>query len=570
MTGDGLTGHLRECVREPDWDNATEDDYREFIAWAQSAKVAKFGRPWHHTARPKQRPPEDPKHHLPDSNGFKCGCKGPDTDYRIWLFLGGRGTGKTITGANWLLEQALAHGGKWGVASSTANELEAVCFRGDSGILSQALPGEVFEYNVNKQRVILRNHAEIQGFSADSPDRIRGQNLRGLWYDEAASSRYPRFWYEAARPAVRLGEARILVTTTPRPTKLLRDLTSRKDGSVHITTGSMFENTFLDEGMAADLRREYEGTRIGRQELYGELLDDSEGALFNRADLDRYRVPDLESCPVLTRIIVALDPAVKSGEEHDESGLVIAGEGTGPDGEQHAYILEDRSLRGTPQVVMQAVASAYHKWSADCVVLEVNQGGDFIKDALRTVDSSIPVRTVHATKGKVVRAEPVSTLSEQGRLHMVGSWPELEDQLCLMIPGETSGEYMDRADAAIWSLYELRHLSAGSYLTAYGMRQCEDCGTTLPRKTTRCTCGKEYAEPEAAKPDTASNRASWATAYSAHTSRCDTCGDLHPRYLPQCPACHPSPDRAFKQIAAFTGSGQPGWKTGGLTGIWKH
>jgi phage terminase large subunit-like protein len=552
-------------VQQPDFGSCSEEELRDFIAWAQAEKAVRFGRPWHKTARPKQRPPEDPGHHLPDANGYKCGCAGGDSEYRIWLFLGGRGTGKTITGSNWILEQALARDRtKWGVASSTANELESVCFRGDSGILSQALPGEITDYNVNKMRVTLRNGSEIQGFSADSPDRIRGANLFGLWYDEAASSRYPRFWYEAARPAVRMANAKILITTTPKPTKLIRDMTSRKDGSVHITVGTMFENTFLDEGMKADLAREYQGTRIGRQELYGELLDDFEGALFNRKDLDEYRIKDLDECPDLIRIIVGVDPAMKSGEEHDESGIVVAGEGTGPDGEQHAYILDDRSMRGTPQQVMQAVASAYHRWQADCVVLETNQGGDFIKDALRTVDSSVLVRTVHATKGKVVRAEPVSTLSEQGRLHMVGSWPELEDQLCLLIPGETSGEYNDRSDAMIWALYELRHLSAGSYLDMYGMKACE-CGAVLAKKETRCKhCGKQYqAEPD--KPAKPEARASWATAY---TATCDQ-GHLRPRNLVICPGCHPDPSSVLKKIGEFSGQ-NTGWSTSDLRGIWKR
>lgn len=129
-------------MKEPDFANCSEEELRDFIAWAQAEKAARFGRPWHKTARPKQKSPEDPGHHLPDANGYKCGCAGLDSEYRIWLFLGGRGTGKTITGSNWILEQALARPGtKWGVASSTANELESVCLRGDSGILSQALPG---------------------------------------------------------------------------------------------------------------------------------------------------------------------------------------------------------------------------------------------------------------------------------------------------------------------------------------------------------------------------------------------------------------------------------------------
>lgn len=474
-------------------------------------------------------------------------------------------TGKTITGANWVIENCLKYPGtKWGVASSTASELESVCFRGDSGILSQAFPWEIKEYNINKHRIIFRNGSEVEGYSADSPDRIRGANLHGLWYDEAASSRYPQFWYASARPAVRMDPAKILVTTTPRPTKLLRDLTSRKDGRVHITTGTMFENTHLDEGTKEDLAREYGGTRIGRQELYGELLDDFEGALFNRGDLDQYRIED-NQLPELTRIIVGVDPAMKAGDEHDESGLIVAGEGTGPDGEQHAYIVEDRSMRGSPQQVMQTVASLFHKWAADCVVLETNQGGDYIKDALRTVDSSVPVRTVHATKGKVVRAEPVSTIAEQGRLHMVGSFPELEDQLCLMIPGESSGENDDRSDAMIWAIYELRHLSSGSYMDAYGLRDCE-CGKILAKTDLKCSvCGKEYdalPKPEPQKREPA--RMSWASAYMSY---CDQ-GHSYPRKEQRCPTCYPSPEAILATVGQFTGMSPKPGATRGLSSMW--
>ena len=189
--------------------------------------------------------------------------------------MAGRGlplaSGKPSPASNWVIEQALKYPGtKWGVASSTVSELDSVCFSGDSGILAQLQPGELESYNQNKLRARLFNGSLIQGYSADSPDRIRGANLHGLWYDEAASSRYPEFWYAAARPAVRMGRAKIVVTTTPRSTKLLRDLTSRSDGSVHITVGRMWENDHLDEGTQEDLRREYSGTRLGRQELEGE------------------------------------------------------------------------------------------------------------------------------------------------------------------------------------------------------------------------------------------------------------------------------------------------------------
>ena len=197
----------------------------------------------------------------------------------------------------------------------------------------------------------------------------------------------------------------------------------------------MWENDYLDEGMAEDLRREYMGTRLGRQELEGEMLGDFEGALISRDDLDKYRIPR-ESIPLLSRVVIGVDPAMKAGEDHDESGIVVAGEAAGPDGELHAFIIDDRSFRGTPNQVMQQVAAAVRKWEADCVVLETNQGGQWVRDTLRTVDSGIPVREVHAMKNKVLRAERVSALFEQGKIHMAGTFPELEDELCQLMPGE--------------------------------------------------------------------------------------------------------------------------------------
>jgi phage terminase large subunit-like protein len=466
------------------------------------------------------------------------------------------GFGKTLTGANWVIEQALKYPGtKWGVASSTVSELDSVCFSGDSGILQQLQPGELADYNQNKCRARLFNGSLIQGYSADSPDRIRGANLHGLWYDEAASSRYPEFWYAAARPAVRMGRAKIVVTTTPRSTRLLRDLTSRGDGSVHITVGRMWENDHLDEGTQEDLRREYYGTRLGRQELEGELLGDFEGALISRDSIEGHRI-GREVLPELTRIVVAVDPAMKSGEEHDESGIVVAGEGPGPGGELHAYIVDDRSLRGTPNQVMHAVAAAFRKWEADCVVVETTQGGHWVRDTLRTVDAGMPVREVHASKGKVLRAERVSALFEQGKIHMAGTFPEMEDELCQLMPGEVPSRSPDRADACVYAIFELRHLSqGGSWMSAYGMSYCPECKTTLGTGRLKCPeCGHERQPEPEAQPRDGREQMGWAAVYA-------------PR----------QPANNTDQIAAMLrqygegdfGSARPGG-TPGLSRIWKR
>jgi predicted phage terminase large subunit-like protein len=208
---------------------------------------------------------------------------------------------------------------------------------------------------------------------------------------------------------------------------------------------------------------------------------------------------------------------MKSGEEHDESSIVVAGEGEGPDGELHAYIIDDRSLRGTPNQVMNAVAAAFHKWQADCVVIETNQGGEWIRNTLRTVDSSIPVREVHASKNKVLRAERVSALFEQGRIHMAGEFGELEDELCQLMPGEVPVRSPDRADACVYAIFELRHLSqGGSWLSAYRMSYCPNCKATLGAGRLKCPeCGHERQPEPEPQPSDGREQMGWAAVYAS-------------------------------------------------------
>lgn len=565
---------MPQPVLPDDWENYPDEDKLKLLQQYEQLAY-QFGlkvRPWRETARNKQLPPDDPKHHLPDAGGYTCGCGGVDDDWRIWILLTGRAFGKTQTGSNWLIEQALANPGTaWGVAAPTTAELDSVCFNGDSGLRHQLLPGEEADFNKNKRRLELSNGAVIQGFSADRPDRIRGQNLYGLWWDEAASSRFQdEFWRETARLAVRKGEkARIVITTTPRSTRLLRDMVDGKYRHTHITKGKMWENTTLDAALIADYQRDYANSRLGRQELEGELLDDFEGALFSRDDIDKHRIIR-DDLPTLTRIVVAVDPAMKSGEDSDETGIIVAGEAeTG--GVKHAYIVDDRSMKGSPQQVMRAVAATYNDHAADCVVIESNQGGEYVRDALRTVDASIPVRQVHSMRSKIIRAQPVSTLMEQGRLHMAGSFPELEDQMCVLMPGEKSAGHDDRADAMVYCLYELKHISQTSYLDAYGMMSCPECAKAHHKKQERCPhCGHvRPAEPEPAPVEAAEFDRGWASAY---VDRCADCGETYARGLPACPKCHVPPETAAGLIGQLAHGGLAGWprRRGNLAGMWRR
>jgi phage terminase large subunit-like protein len=334
-------------------------------------------RPWRASARPKQLP--------------------PGGEWNIWLVMAGRGWGKNYVGSNWLAEQAAAHAGsEWAILCPTFRDVRKTAIEGTTGILAALSDAEVASYHRNELRVTLTNGARIYGYSADQPERLRGANLSGAWADELGSFRYEQTWYEGLVPALRIGaHPRIIVTTTPRPTHLMRDLLGRDDGTVHVTRGSTWENTANLSGTAlTELRRRYEGTRLGRQELEGELLAAIEGALWNREDIDTARVrPD--GIPDLTRIVVAVDPAITSKASSDETGIVVAGE----DGTGHAYVLADYSMRGTPDACMRKAVSAYREHNADRVVAEANNGGDYLEQVLRTVDNTVPYRKVMATRG---------------------------------------------------------------------------------------------------------------------------------------------------------------------------
>lgn len=425
-------------------------------------------------ARPKQLPPDHPGHHLPDPNGFRCGCDGNDHEWMIWVLLAGRGFGKSKIGSNWLVHQAMKQPvSEWAVFAPTFRDARKTCIEGSTGVLAALRDGELGQYRRNELQITLANGSVIYGYSADQPERARGANLWGAWVDELGSWRYEQTWHEGLVPALRKGEnPRIVVTTTPRPTPLIRELVGRRDGSVHLTRGSTWENAKnLSPAALTELKRRYEGTRLGRQELEGELLDDIEGALWSRDDIDTARVTP-EQVPDLIRIVVAIDPAVTSGEDSDETGIVVVGES----GNGHGYVLADYSMRGSPDGCMRRAVRAYREHQADAVVAEVNNGGDYLGSVLRAVDPDVPYRTVRASRGKAIRAEPVAALYEQHRVHHVGSFPQLEDQMVTWTPDAPGSP--DRVDALVWGLSELKGLSAGSYMDAYGVARCQHCERT--------------------------------------------------------------------------------------------
>jgi phage terminase large subunit-like protein len=315
---------------------------------------------------------------------------------------------------------------------------------GESGILAICPPDERPEYRISKRRLEWPNGAWSLIFTADEPERLRGKQHMKLWADELASWRYQEAW-DQAMFGLRLGDnPQACVTTTPKPMKILKDLLGRDDTVV--ARGSTYENRAnLAAGFFTDIIRQYEGTRLGRQELLAEILDDVPGALWTRALLDDHRRGDL---PDLKRVVIAIDPAVTATDDSDETGILVAGVDRAGEG----YVFDDLSGRYSPDGWARRVSYAYHHREADRAVAEVNNGGDLVEATLRTVDKAISYKAVRATRGKYTRAEPIAALYEQGRVHHVGTFPELEDQMCTWVPGEKSP---DRLDALVWALTEL-------------------------------------------------------------------------------------------------------------------
>lgn len=404
---------------------------RAFLAAADLLQARVPDDAWRREARPEQTPPEG--------------------DWFVWLILGGRGMGKTWTGARWLAERAQATPGDYAVIGRSEADTRETCVEGPSGLLGAlGLHRASREYRRGTGEIRLANGSVIHSYSAESPQSTRGPNLSGAWCDELAAWRFlQQTWDETLLFALRIGDPQIVVTTTPRPVPLLREFISRDDGTVVITKGTTFDNEAnLSARALAEFRR-FEGTRIGRQELMGELLDDVEGALWSRELIEPNRVDSIDRSH-LSRVVVAVDPAMTAGKNSDETGIVIAA--IGRDG--RGYVLDDLSCRLPPDGWARRVAGAVEKWGADRVVAEVNQGGQLVETVLRTVKSSLPIKLVHATHGKVIRAEPIAAVYEQQKVSHVGSFPELEDQMCTWIPGQSDSP--DRLDALVWAFTDLQ------------------------------------------------------------------------------------------------------------------
>ncbi len=363
----------------------------------------------------------------------------------MWLLLAGRGFGKSRTGAEWVREQVESgRSRRIALVAPTAADVRDVMIEGESGLLAICPPWNMPVYESSKRRLTWPNGAIATTYSAEEPDRLRGPQHDAAWCDEVAAWRYPETW-DMLMFGLRLGvDPRCVVTTTPKPIPIIRNLL--KNPTTAITRGSTYENRAnLAEAFFEQIVAQYEGTRLGRQELYAEVLDDVEGALWTRALIDQHRV---KVAPELKRIVVAIDPAITASDDSDETGIVVAGLGV----DNHGYALDDLSLRASPDGWARRAVEAYHARKADRIVAEVNQGGDMVEYTIRTVDPRASIKKVHAARGKQTRAEPIVALYEQGRIHHVGVLPQLEEQMCNWVPGMDSP---DRMDAAVWAFTEL-------------------------------------------------------------------------------------------------------------------
>jgi phage terminase large subunit-like protein len=335
--------------------------------------------------------------------------------WQIWLLLAGRGFGKTRTLAEWVCEQVASGQASWiALVAATAADARDVLVEGESGILAVAPPGFQPVYEPSKRRLTWPNGAIARTYSAEEPDRLRGPQHDAAVCDELGSWSRPETW-DMLQFGLRLGRnPRCLVATTPRPTKLIRELLAREGRDVVVTRGSTYENRAnLAPGFFDQVIRKYEGTRLGRQELNAELLEDTPGALWSHGIIDAARQA---AAPNLARIVVAIDPAVTSGEDADETGIVVVGK----DNQGHGYVLADASGKYQPIEWAKTAIAAYRAHRADRIVAETNNGGDMVAATLRMVDPNVPFTAVRASRGKVTRAEPVSALYEQGRMHHVG------------------------------------------------------------------------------------------------------------------------------------------------------
>ncbi|MEM9732592.1 MAG: terminase family protein [Pseudomonadota bacterium] len=381
----------------------------------------------------------------------------PEGDWTNWVVLGGRGAGKTRCGAEWIKDIALGDGlfanykvSQIALVGETYGDAREVMVEGTSGLLAIHPPHTRPTWISSRRRLEWPNGSVAHVFSSEDPEALRGPQFGAAWCDELAKWKNPQETWDMLQFGLRLGEfPRQVVTTTPRPVPLLKALLADDRSAVtHMKTSDNRAN--LAAGFFDRVVDRYQGTRLGRQELDGELIDDRPDALWSRHLIEQHR---RKIRPVLKRVVVAIDPPVTGTDKSDACGLIVAALG----GDNRAYVLADETLKAvSPERWAGAANSLYEKFRADCIVIETNQGGDMAETILRQQNPHLPVRQVKASRGKYVRAEPVAHLYERGLVSHVGSLPDLEDEMCdFGLEGLSSGRSPDRLDALVWALTDL-------------------------------------------------------------------------------------------------------------------
>lgn len=444
---------------------------------------------WRQQARPEQLPPPG--------------------DWSTWVFCGGRGAGKTRSGAEWVNERVATGKAKFiHLIAPTAADARDVLLEGPAGILTMSPSHMRPVYQPSLRKVTWPNGAQALLFSSDEPDRLRGVQADTVWCDELCAMRTAQDVLDMAYMGLRLGkDPRCLITTTPRPIKPFKGLLAREGQDVVVTRSSSYANREnLAPQFFATILAKYEGTRLGRQEIEAELLADVPGALWHLERIEELRVR--RAPETFERVLIAVDPAVTFGPDSDETGIVAVG--LGRDGA--AYVLDDISGRYPPTEWAQRAIQAYRIYHADRIVGEVNNGGALVEHTLRSVDPGIPFKAVHASRGKLTRAEPVSALYEQGRVHHVGVFGPLEDQMT-SYDGSRTGTSPDRLDALVWGLTELMLGEPAGGFFRQSMFDCSDPVFSRPPDKVFVVIGTPH--------DIGPERDGVAALYCAHSSRGD-------------------------------------------------
>lgn len=377
----------------------------------------------------------------------------PEGKWRRWILRGGRASGKSQAASswiNWIAENVDLEGGTIGIIARTWTDARNTLIEDKSGILGTARKDFMPVWSPGKGTLEWPNGVKARVFSADKPESIRGSNFAYVWADEFCFwPNNKKTWTESIEPALRIGPAKAIISTTPIPDSYLKKL-EEMDNSV-VTRGSLFDNKYIGKEKKETLIKLFEGTRSGRQELYGDYLETNLNALFSPTTIEPYRIDSKDfDYKILTKIVVAVDPAVSNNENSDQTGIIVAG----CDKDGNAYILEDRSMHGTPTEWANVAIRLYHDWEANYLCAEKNQGGLLIETTIHSIDRNVAYRAVHASRGKMLRAEPVSALAAQGRIKMVGYFDKLEEQM-YNFDGDPKKGSPDALDAMVYAVTEL-------------------------------------------------------------------------------------------------------------------